>query len=316
MKTIVVTGAFGQIGSELIPYLRSEYGETAVIATDLQPERASEELLASGPYDRLDITNHDSINEIIEKYKPDTIINLAALLSAVAEAKPQLAFEINVNGLTNLLEACREKGISLFTPSSIGAFGPSTPKQMTPQTTIMRPTSMYGITKVTGELLCNYYHEKFGVDTRGVRFPGIISNVTPPGGGTTDYAVDIYYEAIRSGHYTCFLKEGSKLDMMYMPDALRAVKELLEADGSKLRTRNAYNIASMSFAPEDVLHAIQKEMPDFTMDYNVDPLRQSIADSWPERLDDHCAREDWGWKSEYDLTSMTKDMLSKLKERL
>ncbi|MEJ2536397.1 MAG: NAD-dependent epimerase/dehydratase family protein, partial [Calditrichia bacterium] len=231
-------------------------------------------------------------------------------------AKPQLAWDVNINGLYNVLELAREFKCAVFTPSSIGAFGPGTPLDNTPQETIQRPNTMYGVTKVAGELLCDYYYKRFKVDTRGLRYPGIISNETLPGGGTTDYAVEIYYEAIKKKKYTCFLKQGTKLDMMYMPDALEGAIKLMETDTSKLKHRNAFNVTAMSFAPEDIYAEIKKHIPDFTMDYKVDPVRQGIADSWPNSMDDSAARKEWGWKPKYNLSEMTKDMLKVLSKKL
>ncbi len=248
-------------------------------------------------------------------HKIDTIYNLAALLSAVAEAKPQLAWKIGLGGLFNTLEVAREKKCAVFTPSSIGSFGPETPKDKTPQDTVRNPRTMYGVTKVSGELLSNYYFYRFGVDTRSVRFPGLISYVTPPGGGTTDYAVDIYYSAAKGEKFECPIAAGTFMDMMYMPDALRAAIEIMEADPAKFIHRNSFNIASMSFDPEIICNKIKEYCPDFEMTYKVDPLRQEIAESWPNSLDDTCAREEWGWKPEYDLDTMTRDMLDKLKKK-
>ena len=253
---------------------------------------------------------------IVSRYRIDTIFNLVALLSAVGEKNPQLAWKINIGALTNSLEVARDRKCAVFTPSSIGAFGPSSPKDKTPQDTVMRPTTMYGVCKVTGELMGDYYHTRFGVDARSVRFPGLISNVTLPGGGTTDYAVEIYYEAIRSGRFTCPVPSDVYMDMMYMPDALRACVELMEADPAKLVHRNSFNIASMSFTPEIICAEIRKRMPDFTMDYDVDPVKESIARSWPNSLDDTCAREEWGWKPEWDLSRMTDDMLEHIRLKL
>ena len=270
-------------------------------------------MLESGPSEIVDITNATQIAEAVSKYKIDTIYNLAALLSAVAEAKPQLAWKIGLGGLFNVLEVAREKQCAVFTPSSIGAFGNDTPKDKTPQDTIRNPRTMYGVTKVSGELLSDYYFHRFGVDTRSVRFPGLISYVTPPGGGTTDYAVDIYYSAVKGETFECPIAAGTFMDMMYMPDALRAAIEIMEADPAKFVHRNSFNIASMSFDPEIIFAAIRKYMPDFKMVYKVDPLRQQIADSWPNSLDDTCARTEWGWKPEYDLDTMTRDMLEKLR---
>lgn len=313
MQTILITGGLGQIGTELSSYLRREYGAEHVILTDVVQKDSP--AVEAGPFELLDVIDGKRLAELVDNYHVDTVMHLAALLSAVAEARPQLAYQINLGGLFQVLEVAREKNLSVFTPSSIGAFGPTTPK-VTPQDTIQRPTTMYGVTKVAGELLCDYYFRRFGVDTRGVRFPGLISYEALPGGGTTDYAVEIYYKAIRDAHYTCPIAKGTLMDMMYIPDALRAVHELMEADPSKLKHRNAFNIASMSFAPEDVAAAIQKQMPAFTMEYEVNPTLQAIADSWPDQLDDSAAQEEWGWKAKYDLDTMTTDMLENLKKRL
>lgn len=314
-RKILVTGSLGQIGSELIVYLRNEYGADNVIASDVIKKDVPK-VINGGPFEKLDVLKPKKLAEICDKYKVDTIIHLAALLSAVAEANPLLAYDINMNGLHNMLELCRERNYSLFVPSSIAAFGPSTPADDTPQDTIQRPTSMYGVTKVAGELLCDYYHKKFGLDTRGVRFPGLISYEALPGGGTTDYAVHIYYEAVKKGAYESFIKKGTKMDMMYMPDALNAIHTLLEADPKKLKHRNAFNITAMSFDPETIAAEIKKHIPSFKLTYNVDPVRQAIADSWPNSLDDSAARKEWGWKPKYDLAKMTKDMLEKLKIKL
>lgn len=315
MKNILIIGSTGQIGTELTMYLRDRY-DGHVVAGYIPAAAPKQDLKESGPCEVVDITNAQQIADTVEKYQIDSIYNLAALLSAVAETKPQLAWHIGVGGLVNVLEVAREKGCAVFTPSSIGAFGPGTPKDQTPQDTIQRPQTMYGVTKVTGELLSDYYHKRFGVDTRSVRFPGLISNVALPGGGTTDYAVDIYYKAIQDGRFVCPIKAGTYMDMMYMPDALHAMVQLMEADPSRLKHRNSFNIASMSFDPEMIYAAIKKEMPDFTMTYEIDELRQQIAESWPNSLDDSCAREEWDWAPTFDLESMTKDMLYKLSKRL
>lgn len=316
MKNILVIGSTGQIGSELTMKLRREYPNGTVVAGYIRGAEPKGELAASGPAEIVDITDAERIAEIVDKYKIDTIYNLAALLSAVAEAKPQLAWKIGVGGLYNCLEVSREKGCALFTPSSIGSFGPDTPHNRTPQDTIQRPHTIYGVTKVTGEMLSDYYARRFGVDARSVRFPGLISYVAPPGGGTTDYAVDIYYSAVKGEEFKCPLKPGTYMDMMYMPDALRAAIEIMEADPSKLKHRNSFNIASMSFDPEIIYNKIKEYVPEFKMSYELDPLRQKIADSWPDSLDDTCAREEWGWQPEYDLDSMTRDMLSNLRKKL
>lgn len=315
MKRILVTGALGQIGSELVIYLRNIYGNDNVIATDIRHINKNK-VVESGPFEIVDTLNNKAIGEVAQRYRIDTIIHLAALLSAVAEAKPTLAWSINMGGLFNVLEAARELKCSLFTPSSIGAFGPSTPKDMTPQDTVQRPQTMYGVTKVSGELLCDYYFKRFGVDTRGVRFPGLISYVTPPGGGTTDYAVDIYYEAVKNKKYKCFIKQGTYMDMMYMPDALNAIVMLMEADPSKLLHRNAFNITAMSLEPSMLAGSIKKYIPEFTIEYESDPVRQAIAESWPNSMDDTAARTEWGFSAKYNLDSMTCDMLKKLKEKL
>lgn len=312
MKNILIIGATGQIGSELTMRLRKEYPGGNVVAGYIKGAEPKGELLESGPSELVDITDPQQIAAAVDKYNVDTIYNLAALLSAVAEAKPQLAWKIGVGGLYNCLEISREKNCALFTPSSIGSFGEDTPHVKTPQDTIQRPKTIYGVTKVTGEMLSDYYARRFGVDTRSVRFPGLISYVAPPGGGTTDYAVDIYYSAVKGETFKCPLKPGTFMDMMYMPDALRAAIEIMEADPTKLRHRNSFNIASMSFEPEQLAAKIREYIPDFKMEYELDSLRQAIADSWPDSLDDTCAREEWGWKPEYDLDGMTRDMIRNL----
>ena len=315
MKNVLIIGSTGQIGSELTMELRKRY-DGDIVAGYISGAEPKGELLESGPSALVDITNEQQIAETVSKYKIDTIYNLAALLSAVAEAKPQLAWKIGMGGLFNVLEVAREMKCAVFTPSSIGAFGKDTPKDKTPQDTLQRSnTTMYGVCKVTGELLSDYYYYRFGVDTRSVRFPGLISYVTLPGGGTTDYAVEIYYDAIRKGAFTCNVKAGTYMDMMYMPDALNAVVQLMEADPAKLKHRNSFNIAAMSFDPEQIAAEIRKHIPAFTMDYQIDPVKQAIADSWPNSMDDTCAREEWGWKPEYNLQNMTVDMLQKVKEK-
>ena len=316
MKNILVIGSTGQIGSELTRELRKIYGNDHVVAGYIKGAEPKGELLESGPSAEADVTNGEMIASVVKQYNIDTIYNLAALLSVVAESKPRLAWKIGIDGLWNILEVAREHGCAVFTPSSIGSFGPSTPKMMTPQDTIQRPRTMYGVTKVTTELLSDYYFNKYGVDTRAVRFPGVISYVTPPGGGTTDYAVDIYYSAVRGERFVCPIKEGTLMDMIYMPDALKGAIDVMEADPSRLVHRNAFNIASLSFGPETVYQAIKKYKPDFEMVYDVDPLKQSIAESWPDRLDDTCAREEWDWCPRYDLDAMARDMLEKLAIKL
>lgn len=313
MKNVLIIGATGQIGSELTMKLREAYPGGNVVAGYIKGAEPKGELLESGPSALVDISDASQIADAVERYNIDTIYNLAALLSAVAEARPQLAWKIGVGGLYNTLEVAREKGCAVFTPSSIGSFGPSTPHTKTPQDTVQRPETIYGVTKVTGELLADYYARRFGVDTRSVRFPGLISYTTPPGGGTTDYAVDIYYSAVKGEPFKCPLKPGTFMDMMYMPDALRAAIEIMEADPTRLKHRNSFNIASMSFDPEIIYAKIREYMPEFTMTYELDPLRQAIADSWPDSLDDSCAREEWDWKPEFDLDTMTRDMIKNLR---
>ncbi|MGB6779891.1 MAG: L-threonine 3-dehydrogenase [Planococcus citreus] len=311
MKRIMVTGALGQIGSELVGKLREAYGAENVLATDIRPSKNQD-----GPFEILDVTDAERMLTLARDFNADTMIHMAALLSATAEEKPLLAWNLNMGGLVNALEAARELGMQFFTPSSIGAFGPSTPKNDTPQDTLQRPTTMYGVNKVAGELLCDYYFTKFGVDTRGLRFPGLISNVALPGGGTTDYAVDIYYQAIENGSYTSYIAQGTRMDMMYMPDALQAIVDLMEADADKLVHRNAFNVTAMSFEPEEIAASIRKHIPDFKMDYDVDPARQAIAASWPDNIDASAAKDEWNFKTAYDLDAMTADMLEKLKRKL
>jgi nucleoside-diphosphate-sugar epimerase len=316
VRRILVTGALGQIGSELTVRLRELYGESNVVASSKSVKDDQRELVEAGPFEIVDVTNREQLAEVVTKYRINTIIHLAAILSAVGEANPHLAWDVNINGLYNVLEVARHENCSVFTPSSIAAFGDSTPKDNTPQDTIQRPSTIYGVTKVAGELLCDYYYHKFGVDTRGVRFPGLISYKTLPGGGTTDYAVHIYYEALRQKKYTSYIGPGTKMDMMYMPDALDAIIQLMEADPAKLIHRNAFNVTAMSFAPEDIARSIQKFIPEFELDFDVDPVRQAIAESWPNSLDDSAAREEWGWNPKYDLDAMTEDMLKNLKSKL
>jgi nucleoside-diphosphate-sugar epimerase len=315
MKKILVTGAVGQIGSELTMSLRERYGNDNVVAGG-RKTKPSEKLLNTGPFEIVDCTDVKEIANIVKKYDIDTIYHLAAILSAVAEANPVLAWNVNINGLYNVLEVSREFNCAVFTPSSIGAFGPTTPLDNTPQDTIQRPNTMYGVTKVSGELLCDYYFKRFGVDTRGVRYPGIISNETLPGGGTTDYAVEIYYEAIKHKKYTCNLPAGTFLDMMYMPDAIKAGIDLMEADTARLKHRNAFNVTAMSFDPEIIAAAIRKHIPEFIIDYDIDPVKKAIAETWPNSMDDSAARAEWGWEPEYNLETMTKDMLEVLSNKL
>jgi nucleoside-diphosphate-sugar epimerase len=311
MKKILVTGATGQIGSELTIALRNKVGAANVIAAG-HKKQASSELTQSGPYCLLDVRDAGALNQVVEEHQCDTIFHLAALLSAVAEENPQQAWDINMNGLINVLETSRLRQCALFFPSSIAVFGTGAPTMDTPQDTLQRPASLYGITKVSGELLCDYYYHRFGVDTRGLRYPGLISSKAMPGGGTTDYAVDIFYAAIKAQHYDCFLRADTQLDMMYMPDAMNAAINLMTADSKQLRHRNAFNITAMSFTPQQLAAEIQKHIPEFTISYCIDPVRQAIADSWPRHMSDSAARAEWGWQAEYDLTAMVEDMLEKI----
>lgn len=314
MKKIMITGALGQIGTELVVKCRALYGNENVLATDIRKPELDSPIM-EGPFEILDVTDRDRMFELVETFKVDTMMHMAALLSATAEKNPLFAWDLNMGGLMNALEAARTYNLKFFTPSSIGAFGPSTPKVNTPQVTIQRPTSMYGVNKVAGELLCQYYFDKFGVDTRSVRFPGLISHVKEPGGGTTDYAVEIYFEAVREGKYTSFIAENTFMDMMFMDDAIDAIIKLMEADGVKLINRNAYNLSAMSIEPEMVAAAIKEFYPNFELAYDVDPTRQTIADSWPDNIDVSCARAEWDFEPKYDLTAMTKVMLEAIEHK-
>lgn len=316
MKNVLIIGATGQIGSELTMKIRREYPGGTTVAGYIPGSEPQGKLLTSGPAEEVNVCNSKQIEDVVNKYDIDTIYNLAALLSATAERLPLKAWDIQMNGLLNILEIARTHNCAVFTPSSIGSFGPTTPHVNTPQDTIQRPTSMYGVTKVATELLSDYYFHKYGVDTRSVRFPGLISYITPPGGGTTDYAVEIYYAAVKGEEFVCPIAPGTYMDMMYMPDALKAAVDLMRAKPKYLQHRNAFNIASMSFTPEIIYEAIKKEIPEFKMRYEVDPVRQAIADSWPDKMDDTCARKEWGWAPSYDLESMTKDMIKHLREKL
>lgn len=313
MNKILVTGATGQIGVELTQALRDKYGDKNVIATGYN---SCNELNKAAPYCRLDVRDTLFLNQIVTDHQCDTIFHLAALLSAVAETKPLEAWDINVNGLLNVLEAARVHRCAVFFPSSIGAFGSETPSFNTPQDTIQRPKSLYGITKVSGELLCDYYFHHYGIDTRGLRYPGLISHKALPGGGTTDYAVDIFYAAVKNRHYDCFLRADTQLDMMYMPDAIAGAIKLMEADSAGLKHRNAFNVTAMSFTPELLAAEIQKYLPDFTISYNIDPIRQAIADSWPRHMDDSAARTEWGWQPRFEFSYMVADMLEKITVKL
>jgi nucleoside-diphosphate-sugar epimerase len=313
MKRIVVTGAAGQVGTELVPALRAAFGNTAVLATDIRRPHGG--VLLDGPFETVDCMNGQAVAAAVLRHRADTIYHLAALLSASAERSPQLAYQVNMGTLVNVLEVARDAGCAVFTPSSIGAFGPTTPRDPAPQEALQRPTTMYGVTKVAGELLCDYYFARYDVDTRGLRYPGLISHVAPPGGGTTDYAVHIFHDALEHGHYTCFLRADTQLDMMYMPDAIRASIEVMEADPARLRHRNAFNVTAMQFTPAVLAAEIAKHVAGFRIEYDIDPVRQRIADSWPRRLDDSAAREEWGWQPQYDRATMTADMLQQLREK-
>ena len=314
MKKILIVGSGGQIGTELVKKLRGIYGNENVVASDLR--QLTGEIVETGPFERIDSTNMMQIIEVVKKYNIDTIYNLAAILSATAELNPMLGWNVGIGSLVNCLEIARVFGCAVFTPSSIGAFGPNTPKDMTPQDTIQRPNTIYGVTKVTGELLSDYYFTRFGVDTRSVRFPGLISNLTLPGGGTTDYAVEIFYSAVKGEKFICPLEKGTFMDMMYMPDALDAMVNIMEADPSKLIHRNSFNVTAMSFDPEILYNTIKKYIPTFEMEYKPEPIKQAIANSWPNSLDYSCARNEWGWNPKYDLDKMSVDMIETLRKKM
>ncbi|MBU1014200.1 MAG: NAD-dependent epimerase/dehydratase family protein [Bacteroidetes bacterium] len=314
MKKILVIGSVGQIGSELTLELRRIYGNENVVANG-RKTAPSEKLMNSGPFEFFDATEREKLTEVCKKHEIDVIINMAAILSATGEQNPMLAWNVNMNGLINVLEVARELNMKqVLVPSSIAVFGPETPVDNTPQETILRPTTMYGVTKVAGELLADYYVRRYGLDVRGLRYPGIISNETLPGGGTTDYAVAIYYEAIKHKKYTCFVKEDTRLPMMYMPDCLKATIDLLQADYSKLKHHSDFNVGAMSFTVKQLADSIKKYIPEFTISYEPD-FRQKIADSWPNSVDDTAAREEWGWEPSYDLDAMTQDMLKAIGEK-
>lgn len=312
MKRIMITGALGQIGTELTLKLREIYGVDNVLATDLRrPEEGAKVL--EGPFEELDVTDAERMDKLAADFKADTLMHMAALLSATAEKNPVFAWNLNMGGLLNALEVARKYNMQFFTPSSIGAFGPSTPADNTPQVTIQRPTTMYGVNKVSGELLCDYYFHRFGVDTRGVRFPGLISHVKEPGGGTTDYAVEIYFKAIREGKYTSYINKGTFMDMMFMDDAIDAIIKLMEAPAENLVDRNAFNVTAMSVDSEMIAASIRKVMPEFELDYDVDPVREGIAQSWPNSIDASEAKKQWGFDPKFDLDTMTKEMLEAIK---
>lgn len=314
MKKILITGALGQIGTDLVIALRKKYGmDNIIVSNDVI--KADNPVYGTGPFEIIDVMDKENFLAVAKKYKVDTIIHLASLLSATAEKSPLFAWELNMGGLINALEIARELKLQIFIPSSIGAFGPTTPKVNTPQNTIQRPTTMYGVCKVAGELLADYYYKKYNVDARGLRFPGLIGTTTMCGGGTTDYAVDIFYKAVSDGSYVCPVPHNARMDMMYMSDAIQAIIDLMEVDGSKLVNRNAYNVSAMNFTPEEIAKAIQKEMPEFKMSYEVNPVLEAIANSWPDSLDYSAAQKEWGFKFNYDLTKLVKEMLKILKER-
>jgi nucleoside-diphosphate-sugar epimerase len=315
MKKIMVTGAAGQIGSELTLVLRQKYGNDNVLATDIKT-KISPRLSDSGPFECVNVVDRETIRSAVKNYKIDTIFHMSAILSASGETRPQLAWNVNLNGTFNVLETAREyRMVRVFCPSSIAAFGPETPRLNTPNDTILKPKTMYGLTKVAGELLGDYYVRRFGLDVRGCRYPGIISYETLPGGGTTDYAVAIFFEAVKNKRYTCFLNEDTRLPMMYMPDCLKATLDLMEADFSRLRHHADFNVAAMSFSAGELAAEIKRHIPDFKITYEPD-FRQAIADSWPESIDDSAARKEWDWKPDYDLPGMTADMLNVLQKRL
>ena len=315
MKKILVVGAGGQIGTELVPHLQKNYGHDNVIAADLRPEIV-EKLSKTAVAVTLNALDLEAYAETIKKYEVDSIFNLAALLSATGEKNPQLAWNINMGALLNSLNLAKEYGCALFTPSSIGAFGENTPHYKTPQDTVMRPNTIYGVCKVSGELLSDYYHTRFGVDTRSVRFPGIISNGAMPGGGTTDYAVEVFYHAVKTGKYTCEVPEDTYMDMLYMPDALESTTQLMEADPEKLIHRNSFNITSMSFTPKQLFAKIKERIPEFEADYKIDPVKAQISASWPDCLDDSCARREWGWNPKWGIDEMVDDMIRACREKL
>ncbi|MCX6817492.1 MAG: NAD-dependent epimerase/dehydratase family protein [Candidatus Aenigmarchaeota archaeon] len=315
MTRILVTGATGQIGMSLVPELRRKHGNSNVIAIGHR-KMPDEAFINAGPFEIADATNKEAMAEIINKYGIDTVYHLVSLLSATGEKNPDLAWNVNMGGLKIMLDLAREHGIKrIFWPSSIAAFGPTTPRDNTPQDTVLEPNTMYGVTKVAGELMCNYYHKKYGVDVRSLRYPGIISNNALPGGGTTDYAVEIFYEALKHQKYKCYLRDDSTLPMMYMSDAIKATVDLMESDPASIKIRTSYNLAAVSFSPKEVAAEIKKHIHAFECTYEPD-FRQAIADSWPRSIDDSRARKDWGWKHTYDLKKMTQDMLEKLSARL
>ena len=314
MRRILVTGATGQIGSELTIELRKKHGGRNVIAAGHR-RKPGKKLADSGPFEYIDVTDRDSVEKLVQKYDIDTIYHLAAILSAIGEEKPQTAWKVNMDSLYNVLEIAREHGlVRVFWPSSLAVFGPEAPRINTRQDVVLIPRTIYGVTKVAGELLCNYYFLRFGLDVRSVRYPGIISSETPPGGGTTDYAVEIFYQAVKTKRYMCFVREDTVLPMMYMPDCIKAAIDLMEADPSRIKCRTGYNVTAMSFSAGELASEINKHISDFRCEYKPD-FRQKIADCWPMSIDDSIAREEWGWNPTYDLSDMTKDMIEKLRKR-
>nr|BFF38938.1 NAD-dependent epimerase/dehydratase family protein [Tenacibaculum mesophilum] len=312
-ETILILGACGQIGTELTQKLRAIYGADNVIASDIREGNA--EMMSSGPFETIDATNQEQILSVVQKHKVTQVYLMAAMLSATAEKYPLKGWDLNMTSLLAVLELAREKYIQkIYWPSSMAAFGPTSPKMNTPQQTIMEPSTVYGISKVAGEHWCNYYHDKYGVDVRSIRYPGIISWKTLPGGGTTDYAVDIYFDALKKGTFECFLSENTRLPMMYMDDAINATIQLMQADEENIKTRTSYNLAAISFTPAEIAAEIKKYIPEFTITYNPD-FRQAIADSWPQVIDDSAARKDWGWRHQFDLASMTKDIITNLQAK-
>ncbi|UOY08472.1 NAD-dependent epimerase/dehydratase family protein [Muricauda sp. SCSIO 64092] len=311
-KSILILGACGQIGTELTMVLRQKYGNDVVVASDIR--EGSGTLMESGPFELLDATNYEAIEDVVMHYEIQEVYLMAAMLSATAEKFPMRAWNLNMNSLFNVLNLGKDKKIDkIFWPSSIAVFGPNTPKEHTPQHTLMEPSTVYGISKQSGERWCEYYHKKFGVDVRSLRYPGLISWKTSPGGGTTDYAVEIYHRALEEKAYSCFLSEGTKLPMMYMDDAIRATISLMDAKADDLTVRSSYNLGAISFTPFEIAQSIKNHIPDFEINYEPD-FRQQIADSWPSSIDDSMAREDWGWKPTFDLNRITSEMLENLKK--
>lgn len=309
--TILILGSGGQIGTELVTSLRKIHGTDRVIESDIK-----EDSNADGPYEVINVLDKERIFEVVKKHNVNQIYLLAAMLSATAEKYPEKGWQLNMDSLFHVLDLAKEKHIQqVYWPSSIAAFGPTTPKQDTPQHTITEPSTIYGISKLAGELWCEWYHKKFGVDVRSLRYPGLISYTAPPGGGTTDYAVDIFHQALKTGSYECFLSAGTKLPMMYMPDAIRATMEIMQSPAENVKLRSGYNLAAFSFTPAEIAHEIRQHIPDFQVTYNPD-FRQAIADSWPQSIDDSAARKDWNWKPEFKLKNMVADMLTNLRKSI